>query len=139
MATPRIPAGRPILRELNVIVASARRAARHWRRAVDRFFAQLGAVTPPRTAQSELDWFSFCRFNLAPRLENAFPAVRFTSCCRTLSRISRDRLGSETARERLSAPSRLVRISNARPRLSAFSSDGNRPAVTAKLCFTRVV
>src|ERR1700722_4237308 len=87
----------------------------------------------------EEDCFRFCCFHPAPRFDDAFPEVRSTSCWRTRSRISRDRVGSETARERLSAPSKLVKMSNARPRLSALSPDGNRPAVTAKLCLTRAV
>ena len=87
----------------------------------------------------EVDWFGSCCFSPAPRFDNAFPAVRLTSCWRTRSRISRDRIGSETARERLIAPSRQLRMSNARPRLSAFSSDGNRPAVNIKLRLTRAV
>src|SRR5580704_3534019 len=91
------------------------------------------------TESYEVDWFSSCCVNPAPRFDNAFPAVRSTSCWRTWSRISRDRVGSETARERLIAPSRPLRMSNARPRLSAFSSDGNRPAVNAKLRLTRAV
>jgi aldehyde dehydrogenase (NAD+) len=32
-----------------------------------------------------VDWFGLCCFNLAPRFDNAFPAVRSTSCQRTTS------------------------------------------------------
>src|SRR5260370_40767435 len=91
------------------------------------------------TESYEVDWCVYCCFNPAARFDNAFPAVKPRSCWRTWSRISRDRIGSETARERLIAPNRPLRMSNARPRLSAFSSDGNRPAVNAKLRLTRAV
>src|SRR5580704_11317872 len=61
------------------------------------------------------------------------------SSSRTPWRISRDKFGSDTARERLSAPSRALRISKARPRLSERWLDGKRALKNARLRLTRSV
>jgi len=61
------------------------------------------------------------------------------SSSRTPCRISRDKFGSDTARERLIAPSRALRISSARPRLSPPWLDGRRALENAKVRFSRVV
>ena len=50
------------------------------------------------TESYEVDWFGSRCFNPSPRFDNAFPAVRSTSCWQTWSSISRDRIGSEMAR-----------------------------------------
>src|SRR5260370_34914408 len=75
------------------------------------------------TESYEVDWFGSHCFNPSPRLDNAFPAVRSTSCWRTWSRLSRDRIGSETALEGLIAPNRPPKMTKGRPSWSASSCD----------------
>ena len=91
---------------------------------VARFAAQVLHPACPGplelTESYEVAWFGSCCFNSAPSFDNAFSAVRSTSSWRTWSRISRDRIGSETARERLIAPSRQLRIKVANEETTNF-------------------